>query len=136
MGGETYAGSDPKEVHKSDLQTPPEPHNEEENKATPLRCEPENLVEEQDTKVSVQKHDNMKKMDRKISYFCSSHEHPQPSDSWEDKKSSLASEDYKMQDNCEGDEITLSFYVGHHKTITKYDDVFNGDEGYFLSKQK
>ena len=40
MGGETYFVSDPKEAHKSDLQSPPDPHNEEENKATLLRCEP------------------------------------------------------------------------------------------------
>ena len=29
MGGETYFGSDPKEVHKSDLESPSEPHNED-----------------------------------------------------------------------------------------------------------
>ena len=33
-GGETYFGSDPKELHKSYLQSPPKPHNEQENKAT------------------------------------------------------------------------------------------------------
>ena len=41
MGGETYFGSDQKEVHKSYLQSPYEPHNEDENKATPLGCEAE-----------------------------------------------------------------------------------------------
>ena len=41
-----------------------------------------------------------------------------------------------MKDNCEGDEITPSFSVGDHKTIAKEDDVFNGDEGYFVSDPK
>ena len=45
-GGETYFGSYPKEYYESYLQSPIEPHNEEEDKATPLGCEPENLVEE------------------------------------------------------------------------------------------
>ena len=40
MGGETYFGSDPKEFYKSYLQSPLESHNEEEDKATPLGCEP------------------------------------------------------------------------------------------------
>ena len=53
MGGETSFGPDPKEVHKSDLQSPFESHNEDENKATPLGCEAEILMEEQDTIVSV-----------------------------------------------------------------------------------
>ena len=53
MGGETYFGSDPKEVHKSNLPSPSKPHNEDENKATPLGCEAEILVEEQATIVSV-----------------------------------------------------------------------------------
>ena len=97
MGGETYFGSDIKEVHKSYLQPPTKPQNEE-NKATPLKCEPRNLVEEQDTKVSAHKDGKMKNMDGKISDFCSSHVHLQPYDPWEDKNSSLASEDCKMKD--------------------------------------
>ena len=44
--GETYFRSYTKEVYKSYLQSPLEPHNEEKDKATPLRCESENLVEE------------------------------------------------------------------------------------------
>ena len=38
MGEETYFGSDPKEYYKSELQSPIEPHKEEENKATTLGC--------------------------------------------------------------------------------------------------
>ena len=53
MGGETYFISYPKEVHKSDLQSPFEPHNEDENKATPLGCEEEILVKEKATIVSI-----------------------------------------------------------------------------------
>ena len=44
-GCDTSFGSKPKEDYKSDLQSPLEPHNEEEDKDTPLRCEPDNLVE-------------------------------------------------------------------------------------------
>ena len=44
-GGKTSFGSDPKEENKSELQSPQEPHKEVEDKATPLGCEPENLVE-------------------------------------------------------------------------------------------
>ena len=82
VGGKTYFGSDPKEEYKSDLQPPPEPQNEEENKATLLRCEKTNLVEEQATQVFVQKDDKMKNMDSNISDFCSRHVHPQPCDPW------------------------------------------------------
>ena len=103
MGGETYFGSDPKLVHKSDLQSAPNPRNEEEKKATPLKCEQKKLVEEQATKVSIQKDDKVKNMDNKISGFCSTHVHPQKYDPWEDKNSSLESEDCKMKDNCDGD---------------------------------
>ena len=39
MGCETYFVSYPKEVYKSNLQSPSKPHNEDENKATPLGCE-------------------------------------------------------------------------------------------------
>ena len=41
-----------------------------------------------------------------------------------------------MKDNCEGDEITPNFYVADHKTIAKQDDVFNGDEVYFVYDPK
>ena len=73
------------------------------NKATPLRCELENLVEEQATKVYVQKEGNVNNMNDKSSDFSSSHVHLQPSDPWEDKNSSLESKDYKRKANCEGD---------------------------------
>ena len=56
-GGETYFGSDLVEVHKLDLQSPLDPHNEKEDKATPLGCEPENLVEEKATIGSLQEYD-------------------------------------------------------------------------------
>ena len=136
MGGETSFGSYTKEVYISYLHSPPEPRNAEENKATPLKCESGNLVEEQASKVSEHKDGKMKNMDGKISDFCSSHVHLQPYNTWEDKNSSLASEDYKMKDNCEGDEITPSFSIGDHKTIAKEENVVNGDEGYFLSDPK
>ena len=71
MGGEKYFGSDPKEVHKSDLQSPSEPHNEDENNATPLGCEAEILEEEQATIVSVQEDCNVKNINNKIYDFCS-----------------------------------------------------------------
>ena len=44
-GGGTSCGSYPKEIYKSDLQSPLEFHKEE-DKATPLVSEPESLVEE------------------------------------------------------------------------------------------
>ena len=56
-GGETYFGSEPKEYYKSNLQSPLEPHNEQEDKATPLGCEPENSVEEKATIVSLHEED-------------------------------------------------------------------------------
>ena len=55
--GDTYFVSYTKEDYKSDLQSPLEPHNENEDKATPLQCEPENLVEEKAMIVSLQKDD-------------------------------------------------------------------------------
>ena len=57
MDGETYFGSDQKYDYKSKLQSPLEPHMEEEDKATPLGCEPENLVEEQATIVVLHEED-------------------------------------------------------------------------------
>ena len=44
MGGDISFGLDPKEVYISYLESPPKPQNEEENKATPLGCEPKHLV--------------------------------------------------------------------------------------------
>ena len=88
MGGETYFGSDPKVIQKSDLQSHPKPRSEEESKATPLRCEPGKLVEEQATLVSLQKDDKVKNMDSNMSDFCSSHVHPQLYDAWGKEKTS------------------------------------------------
>ena len=105
--GETYFISYTKEYYKSDLQSPLEPHNEEENKATPLGCEPKNLVEEQATLVSLREDGKVKNMDNKSFDFCRSHVHLQPSDPWKDKNSSLASEDCKRKANCEGNKFTL-----------------------------
>ena len=53
MGGETPFGSDPKEYYKSELQSPLEPHKEE-DRATPLGCELDKLVEENSTIVTLQ----------------------------------------------------------------------------------
>ena len=133
MGGEIYFVSDTKEVQKSDLQSPPEPHNEEENKATPLRCELENLVEEQATKLFVQKEDKVNNMNDKRSYFCNSHVHLHPYDPWEDGKTSLSSEDYKMKDNCEGDESAPSLPVSEPKINAEEDDTSNNDKVSFVS---
>ena len=127
MGGEEYFGSDPKEVHKSYLQSPSEPHNEDENKATPLGCEAEILVEERATIVSVQEDGNVKNMDNNSSNFCSSHVHLQPYDPCKDKKSSLASEDCKRKANCEGDNFTPIFMVGDHTINAKKGEGVNGD---------
>ena len=68
---------DPKEVYKSDLQSPLEPHNEEEDKATPFGCEPENLVKEKATIVSLHE-DEMPRYDI-LSYLCNDHISLQPS---------------------------------------------------------
>ena len=68
-------------------------------------------MEEQATKVSIQKDDKVKNMDSKISNFCSIHVHTQQFDPWEDKNSSLESEDWKMKDNCEGDAINPRFSI-------------------------
>ena len=114
MGSEASFGLDPKDVHKSDLQSPFETHNEDENKATLLGCEAEILLEEQATIVSVQEDGNVKNMDNNSSNFCSIHVHLQPSDPCKYKKSSLAFEDYKRKTTCEGDKFTPSFLVGDH----------------------
>ena len=110
MGGEAYFSIDPKEVHKSDLQSPFETHNEDENKATPLGCEAEILLEEKDTIVSVQEDGNVKNMDNNSSNFCSSHVHLQPSNPCKYKKSSLASEDCKRKTTCEGDKVIPPYW--------------------------
>ena len=113
-----------------------DPHKEEEDKATPLRCEPENLVEEQATKVFVQKDGKMKEMDDKSSDFCKIDVHLKPSDPWEEENTSLASEYCKMKDNCERDEFTPSLSVGEQKIDANKCDVVNGDKGYFVSYPK
>ena len=109
---------------------------EEENKATPLGCEPENLVEEQASKVSVQEDVKMKKMDDKGYKFFIIHVHLQPYYPWEDENSSCANEDYKMKAHCEGEEFTPSFSVGDPKISEKKANVFNYDNGTFGSDPK
>ena len=52
----------------------------------------------------------MKKMYGEGSYFFRIHVIIQPINPWEDKMSSRASEDCKMKEKCEGDEITPSFF--------------------------
>ena len=131
MGGETYFGSDPKEVHKSYLHSTLEPQNEEKNKATPLKCEPENLVEEKATKVSIQKENKVNNMNDKSYYFYSIHVHLQPYDPWEDGNSSLASKDCKMKGNCERDEFAPSLPISEPKINAEEGDTANDDKGYF-----
>ena len=119
MGGETNFGSDPKGAYKSELQSPLEPHKEEENKATPPGCEPENLVEEQDTLVSLLEDGKVKKMENKSYDIFRIHLHIQPYYQWKYKKYSLASKDCKRKANCEGDQFTPSFPVGDHTISEK-----------------
>ena len=69
MGGETPFGSDPKGDYKLELQSPLEPHKEEEYKATLLECEPEILVEEDATIIFIQEEDKVKNMYDEGSYF-------------------------------------------------------------------
>ena len=85
-------------------------------------------MEEQATKVSVQKNDKVKNMDNKIYEFCSSHVHLQPSDPCKDKNSSLVFEDCKRKANCEGDKFTPSFLVGDHTISAKKGEGVNGDK--------
>ena len=61
-------------------------------------------MEEEATKVYVKGGDKVKNMYDEGYYFFSIHFLLQPSNPWEDKNSSLASEDCKMKDNCKGDE--------------------------------
>ena len=65
----------------------------------------------------------MKKMDDKSSGFFSSHVHLQPSYPWEEEKTLLASEEYKMKENCERDEFTPSLSFGERKIDAKQGDV-------------
>ena len=119
--------------------SPLEPHNEDENKATPLGCEAKILVEEQSTIVSVQEDGNAKNMDNKSSDFYSIHVHLQPYDPCKYKKSSLASKDCKRKANCEGDKFTPSFHVGDHTISANKGEGVNGDnmvKEYFVSYPK
>ena len=125
--------------HKSYLQSPSKPHNEDENKATPLGCEAEILEEEQATIVSVQEDGNVKNIDNKSSDFCSSHVHLQPFYPCKNKNSSLAFEDCKRKPNCEGDKFSPIFRVGDHTISEKKGDIVNDDnmvKEYFGSDPK
>ena len=62
-------------------------------------------------------------MDNTSSDFCSSHVHMQPSDLWEDEKTSIAYEDWKMKDNCEGDEFSPSLPVSEPKINAEEGDT-------------
>ena len=75
-------------------------------------------------------------MNDKSSDFCSSHVHLKPSDPWEDGKTSLASEDCKMKDSCEGDESSPSLLVSEPKINADEGDITNDDRGYFVSDPK
>ena len=86
--------------------------------------------------VSVWEDGNVKNMDNKSSDFFSSHVNPQPYDPWEDGNTSLAYEDYKMKDNCEGDEFAPSFSVSKPKINAEKGDNVNDDKGYFVSDTK
>ena len=75
-------------------------------------------------------------MNDKSLYFCSSHVHLKPSDPWEDGKTSLASKDWKMKDNYEGDEYSPSLLVSEPKINADEGDIANDDKGYFGSDPK
>ena len=55
--GDTYFVSYPKQYYKWYLQSPLEPHNEQEDKDTTFGCEAKNFVEEHATLVSLHKDD-------------------------------------------------------------------------------
>ena len=78
--------------------------------ATPLGCEPEILVEEQATIVSVHEEGKMKKLYDKGSGFFCSHVYSQQYDPWDYENTSLAYEDCKVKDNCERGEFTSKFF--------------------------
>ena len=62
MAEDTSFVSDPKDHYKIELDSPQEPHTEEESNTTPLGFEAEFLVEEKATIVSVQEEDKVNKM--------------------------------------------------------------------------
>ena len=78
----------------------------------------------------------MNKIYYKDSDFICNHVYLHPSNPFEDENTSLAYEDCKMKDNCEGDELTSSLSIGDRKIIAKDDDVVNGDKGNFISCPK
>ena len=47
------------------------------------------------------------------------HVHLQPSDPWEDGKTSLSSDDCKMKENCEGDEYAPSYLLVNPKSMQR-----------------
>ena len=59
MGGERSFRSDPKEKHNSDLQSPLEPHKEEEIEHISVGCEPEKWAGEQATIIPPHKEENI-----------------------------------------------------------------------------
>ena len=75
----------------------------------------------------------MNNMNDKSSDFFSSHVHLQPSDPWEDGKTSISSEDCKMKDNCEGDESAPNLPVIEPKINVEDGDTTNDDNGSFGS---
>ena len=91
-----------------------DPDKEEEDKATPLGCEEENLVEEKATLVSLWEDGKVENMDNESSDFWRIHVHLKLSDPWKYKKYSLAFEDCKRKANCEGGKFAPSFPVGDH----------------------
>ena len=108
---------------------------QEERKTTLLRCEVKILVEEQDTIVSVQEEDNVKKMCDEGSDFFNSNVDLHPFDPWKEKNSPLASEDCNRKANCEGDKFTPSFFVVDHRISENKGEGVNGDnmvKEYFL----
>ena len=114
-----------------------DPPKEEENRAMPLGCEPEILVEEQATKVSVQKEDKVNNMDNKNSYFFSIHVHLQPFNPCKYKNSSLASEDCKRRPLVR--EINSPPPIGDHTISENKGDIVNGNnmvKEYFGSDPK
>ena len=93
-------------------------------------------MEEHATKVSVQKDDKMNNMNDKSSGFYRIHVHLQPYYPWEDGNNLLASEDYKMKDNCEGYESAPSLPVSEPKINAKDGDTANDDKRSFGSDPK
>ena len=96
----------------------------------------DNLVEKQDTIVSLHEEGNMKNMYDNGSYFFNIHVYLQTPNPWEDENTSLAYEDCKMEDKCEGHEFTANFSVSDHNISAKEGYVVNGDKEYFGSDPK